>query len=246
MSGARLALLGCVVEVVVLIAASTRRQRGRVAMLVFLLAGIAYVVMVNWGGRTLEKLGTLIYGFSSQGSLQARLNLILDGAFLSFQHLGLGVGPGGFGPSVASGTVPFYAFGLTNPHSFFTEIASEYGVFSLALFVVWLVELLRLSIRPVGNGSTTSPSAKRYRLILLLGLTGYMFAVFENSTYMGESTNWLFLITLAVLASSLRPEKRRTEAKEQRSGSTRSISTSGSSGSELNDMPDSLRVGVGR
>ena len=111
---------------------------------------------------------------------------------------------------------------------------------------MWLVELLRLSIRPVGNGSTTSPSAKRYQLILLLGLTGYMFAVFENSTYMGESTNWLFLITLAVLASSLRLEKRRTEAKEQRSGSTRSISTSGSSGSELNDMPDSLRVGVGR
>jgi len=246
MSGARFALLGCVVEVVVLIATSTRRLRGRAAMLVFLLAGIAFIVMPRWGGYLASKILSLGYGFSSQGSLQARLNLILDGAFLSFQHLGLGVGPGGFGPSVASGTVPFYAFGLTNPHSFFTEIASEYGVFSLALFVVWLVELLRLSIRPVGNGSTTSPSAKRYQLILLLGLTGYMFAVFENSTYMGESTNWLFLITLAVLASSLRLEKRRTEAKEQRSGSTRSISTSGSSGSELNDMPDSLRVGVGR
>ncbi|MBA4365795.1 MAG: hypothetical protein C0398_07365 [Coprothermobacter sp.] len=246
MSGARLALLGCMVEVVVLIAASTRRQRGRVAMSAFLLVGIAYVVMVNWGDYGLAKLLVLSSSFLSDASVVARANLMIDAAFLSFQHLGLGVGPGGFGPSVASGAAPLYTFGLVNPHCFFAEIASEYGVFSLAAFALWLVGLLRLAIRPVGDGRTISPGAKRYRLILLLGLTGYMFAAFENSTYMADSTNWLFLTTLAVLATSLRPETRRAEAKEQRSASGWSISAEGGSGSELNDVPDNLRAGVGR
>lgn len=246
MSGARLAMAGCVVEVVVLIAASTRRLRGRVVVLAFLLAGVAFAVAGRWGSYAVSKILTLGSGFSNSGSLQTRLNLVLDGAFLSFQHLGLGVGPGGFGPSVASGTVPFYAFGLVDPHSFFTEIASEYGVFSLTAFVLWLVGLLRLVVRPVGDGSTASPSIKRYRLILLLGLTGYMFAVFENSAYMADPTNWLFLITLAVLASLLRPETTWTKAKGQRSASRRSISTSGGSESELNDMPNNLPERVGR
>jgi len=245
-SGARLAMAGCVVEVVVLIAASRRRLRGRAVLLMFLLASIAFAVMGRWGGYAVSKILSLSSGFSNPGSLQARLNLVLDGAFLSFQHLGLGVGPGGFGPSVASGTVPYFTFGLENAHNFFTEIASEYGVFSLAIFVLWLVGLLRLAVRPVGDGSTTLPSAKRHRLILLLGVTGYMFAVLENSTYMAEPTNWAFLTTLAVLASSLRLETRRTEAKEQRSASRRSILASGGSGSELNDVPDNLRARVGR
>lgn len=246
MSGARFALLGCVAEVVVLIAVSTPRLRVRVVIVAFLLVGITFAAAGRWGGYAVSKILSLNTSLSSQGSLQTRLNLVLDGAFLSFRHLGLGVGPGGFGPSVASGTVPYFAFGLENPHCFFTEIASEYGVFSLAMFVLWLLWLLHVAVRPAGDDSTTSSSAKRYRLMLLLGLTGYMFAVFENSTYMVDPTNWLFLTTLAVLASSLRLKTRRTEAKEQRLGSTRSISASDSAGSELNDVPDNLRTGVGR
>jgi hypothetical protein len=235
MSGARVALLGCVVEVAVLVAVSARRQRGRVALLVLLLAGVAYVVVVNWGGYALAKLGTLMSGFSTQGSLQARLNLALNGAFLSFQHFGLGVGPGGFGPSVASGTVPFNTFGFVDPHSFFTEVASEYGVFSLAGFLLWLVGLLRLTVRRVGFDGTTPSAAKRWRLMLLLGLTAYVFAVFENSTYMSESTNWAFLTTLAVFACSLKAEAKRTEAKGHRSASRLRVPASSESGLESDD-----------
>jgi hypothetical protein len=218
MSGARVALLGCLVQVVVLIAASAGRWRRRAAVLLVLFAGVAYVVIANWGAYALAKLGTLVSGFSGQGSLQTRLNLALDGAFLSFQHIGLGVGPGGFESSVALGNVPFYTFGFVNPHSFFVEVASEYGAFSLIIFVLWLIGLLRSARRRVGDAGMTSPGTERCRLTLLLGLTGYVFAVFENSTYMTESTNWAFLATLAVLASSLGPGIRRAKA---RKGSTR-------------------------
>jgi hypothetical protein len=236
MSGARVALLGGIVEVAVLIAVSARRQRGRVALLVLLLVSVAYVVVVNWGGYALTKLGALVSGFSSQGSLYTRLNLALNGAFLSFQHFGLGVGPGGFGPSVASGTLPFYTFGYVDPHSFFTEVASEYGIFSLAMFVLWLVGILRVAVRPVSDGGTASTGAKRCRLTLLLGLTAYVFAVFENSTYMSESTNWAFLTTLAVLASSLGRRTGSTEATGQRSKSRLSVLAS----SELGLGPDDM------
>lgn len=197
LSASRLAFLGLMAEMVVfgLLAFKGRRS----ALPYFGLVGLVVLTAIWTFGhdpRLVGKLSSALGGEVARGgSIAMRLALTLDGLWFIMISGGLGIGAGGFSELMRRGTAPHYAGGLVDPHNYWTEIGSQYGVPILVGFIALLVALAVTASR-AGRRSTRAGEGPVQ--FVLVGLTGYFFAAFTNSSYLLQSTNWMFVATVLV------------------------------------------------
>jgi hypothetical protein len=138
---------------------------------------------------------------SFQGQFQdtsfiERFHQSLDGLYMALASYGLGVGPNGFKDSLNNLDVP-YELITPAPHNFWIEIISQYGVFVFILFTHWFFLIVFLHYRKFKREQNLS--IRNLHKILFIGSIGYLFASLENSTYISEPTNWLFIASLLAL-----------------------------------------------
>ncbi len=127
-------------------------------------------------------------------AIQARINLTRNGIWMIGTTWGRGVGPGGFEYFHIHRLVPLPTNGIPNPHNFFIEIASQYGILVICLFFSWYVSLFYIAFK------------KRFTktgLVLIMALLGYIPAAASNSSYIPQQINWVFLASVMILASHL-------------------------------------------
>ncbi len=127
-----------------------------------------------------------------------RLNLIRDGLWMTGKTHGVGVGAGNFEANMVK--APFPTSHIINPHNLWIEVLSQYGVVVFILLMAWLIFCLVVGIRLLNSRELTAlAEAKPLGVIIVVSVFGNFFAAMANSSYLGSSTNWVFLGTLAVL-----------------------------------------------
>lgn len=208
LTSSRVSLLGLIAEAGALWLLGSRYRFGLVAYSVAVLGmGVAAVQALGLDLRMIQEMASLVEGdgVGGSGSIAKRWGLLLAGLWLLLSSGGFGVGPGGFEPLVRRGAVPFDTGGLVNPHNFWIEVLSQYGLPIFAAFVAWLGYLTYVVLQK-RRQAAVDPSELETRTIsdiLLTGLTGYLFAAFANSSYMTQSTNWMFWASIVVMAAYL-------------------------------------------
>lgn len=129
------------------------------------------------------------YSNDESGSIRM-YNFIAGIGFLIDSH-GAGVGAGGYEYYMERSS---YYKGIVNPHNFFLEIFSQYGIIIFSLFVIWLLKIV-LSFK---NNKVINSNIKRlfYVSIILIPIIGII-----NSDALGNTYWWLYLTSLAIISS---------------------------------------------
>mgnify|MGYP001245653379 CR=1 FL=1 len=207
LGGCRTALIGTVVCVGIFgWTLCTWRQR-----VWFLLGGTALSVVALWTimritgldlaaiAATWQLGGELQYG----GSAGLRLNLLRNGIGMMLGTAGCGVGAGGFVYAIEHGYGVFDTGGIVNPHNYWLEIGSQYGLLVLLAVVMVLLWWAILLLRDLSHARKHRD--RRGRVLVASGLAGlaaYTIAAGSNSTFIPQPTNWVFLGTLAALVAT--------------------------------------------
>lgn len=202
LAAGRLAMLALILEIflfaVLQILRPVRNWR-----VVFAIAGLILCLLlaVGWYQPTAVKYARLFEEFDSGGSAYLRFNVYRDGLRFLWMSYGTGIGPANFQHLMITGLAPYGAEGLVDPHNFWLEVASQYGLivfgflltwFGLAASSAWRARSLALRYPSIELESASES--------VLLGLAGYVLVAAENSAYIPQSTNWLFIGSLLSLA----------------------------------------------
>lgn len=148
LSASRLALIGFGVEVLtfgVLYLLSFRRIPSSLVVYIFFLALAG--IFLDPEFRLYEKIYNIYSEIDSGGSIVVRVNLALNALWMIYKTSGRGVGAGGFEIIHEQGSVPYWTDGIINPHNFWLEILSEYGIIIFLLFVTCYFVLFYLSLK---------------------------------------------------------------------------------------------------
>lgn len=209
LTASRVSLLGLLAQAGLLWLISPRyRSKLLVYLIVLGALGFGVFQVLDMEVRMLYELSVMLGGDglgTSGGSVAKRWNLVMAGLWLLVESMGFGVGPGGFEMVLRQRIVPFDTGGLVNPHNFWIEVLSQYGVLIFGAFVVWIVYLAR-QVDKRRRRASLDPESLESRQVaetILVGLAGYLFAAVANSTYMVQSTHWMFWASIVVMAAYL-------------------------------------------
>ncbi|NNC39773.1 MAG: O-antigen ligase family protein [Acidimicrobiia bacterium] len=213
----RLALIGVFVQFLVfaLIGLETPGQ-----VFKYLALATTVVVLIGavfWSGsRTANDLEqTFNRDYAVTGSDTVRWNLFLNGLWMTWDSGGMGVGAAGYGVTTETEYIPHAVGDITDPHNFWIEILSQHGVLVFVAVSLWFSRVARVAVwarRLAAFGD--EPHVHAVSVAILVGLSGYLFASLANSTFISQSDNWMFLASLAALASSL-PYFRQTAVRQR-------------------------------
>ncbi len=157
----------------------------------------------------LMKFASLPLEFESGGSANIRTNLVLNGISFLSRSDGMGVGPANYEQAIER--VGFKAApteNIKNPHNFWIEILSQYGVVVFIFFIAWLFQIVIRCWR--AHGSFLGTQYRHVKLeteTVLIGLAGYALAACENSSYIPQQINWIFLASVLAITVQL-PKKK--------------------------------------
>ena len=143
--------------------------------------------------------------FDSGGSGEIRLNLLRNGLKFLAASYGAGVGPANY--QSATNVVAFKSLpteGIASPHNFWIEISSQYGLIIFGAFLWWLGRLAVCAWRSRREALLKQDLHARLAAeTVLVALAGYGFAACENSSYIAQQINWIFLASLLVICTGL-------------------------------------------
>lgn len=205
-AGGRLSLIAFAVQMLVWWLINVRRPKRAFAIAcgAVVLVGLSAIWIRN-DQHMLEKLTALVNGgFSGDTSLAVRLNVIRDGVYMLLRSGGVGVGAGGFEAIMSQG-MPYWTGVIIDPHSFWMEIASEYGMLIFLCFIA----LFGFTFLRAWHGRKLAlhrndTISVRLNESVLLTLVGYFLVCNENSTYLTQSVNWMILATAITFLVSQR------------------------------------------
>jgi teichuronic acid biosynthesis protein TuaE len=206
--GCRTALVGAIVCAVIFSwAFGSRLQRLWFVVLSALtgvLSGWVFFKLTGLGLDDLVATWRLGGEFEYGGSAGLRLNLIRNGWDMIKGTWGMGVGAGGFVHEIEHGYGVFDTGGIVNPHSFWLEIGTQYGVLVLlgvVMVLLWWLVLLSAGLkasRLQGNRSSRALAATG-----LTALAAYVIGASSNSTFIPSPVNWAFLGTVGAIVSTV-------------------------------------------
>ena len=154
---------------------------------------------VSFVGGPGEWLTELIAGGPTSGA--SRISLIKDGLWMTYDSSMLGVGPGNFQTVMKSGTAPYPAGDVIDPHNGFIEILAQYGVIVTVLFLLWLGSCVALGWRAARYPSLPRQDPLRITgLSLVLSICVLPLTSMSSSSFIGPSSTWMSLATLLVMA----------------------------------------------
>jgi len=151
----------------------------------------------------LEAARVVQTGVSLEGSNLIRLNLSLAGIDMLAESNGVGVGPGGYAELMSGGYSGFETAGFTQPHNWWIEILAEFGVVVFLGFTCTLMAWLARGARALRHEDQRG----RLGLLLVTGIVAYGMAGLASSSYLADSTNWLFVGTLAMIGTNLQASR---------------------------------------
>jgi hypothetical protein len=108
--------------------------------------------------------------------------------------------------------------GVINPHNFWMEVLSQYGIVIFGLLVGFVLYLGTLALRLAGSPAVARQNRYWPLVALSLGTVGYWFAASENSSYIPQPINWVFLGSITALACDLVKWTSRGSAAEPSNG----------------------------
>lgn len=209
LAGCRTALVGAVLCAAVCgWTYGSARQRWLAVVGGVLTAILALLVFLRVTGLTFSDFaaswrlaGELEFG----GSAAVRLNLFRDGWEMLKATGGMGVGAGGFSHSIEFGYQRFDTAGIVNPHNFWLEIVTQYGLPVLLVVMLclgWWAVVLAGGLR-TSRRHGDQPGRARFAGGMSM-LVAYVIAAGANSTFIPQATNWAYLGTLcAVLVTAV-------------------------------------------
>lgn len=161
---------------------------------VMLAVGLVFTPIVSF--FIFSKVPTLwsLYNMTAESvnSVQVRLNLVFSGVYSSLRAFLVGVGPGNFEVNVD--TDLFNTHGIVNPHNWWVELFTNYGLFISLLFLAFFGYLIRQLYR------LYKVNHKRMPLIYLLSLCGFILASIGPSRTFYFWPMWLlYALILAYL-----------------------------------------------
>lgn len=202
-TGSLLSAASVVVQALLLTLVCGRRRRlpGAIATIGFAIAAVWFSTVP---GASVNVLTSNILQGSAEASGQVRADLYLAGLWLVYESGGVGVGPGGFERVMATGRIPFDTHGVVNPHNVYLEIAAQYGVWVLILFLGWLGMQIVGSSRALQEEASPD-AAWSASVILVLG--GMSIAGLASSSFLIGSVNWALLATIALISADRRQKQ---------------------------------------
>lgn len=204
-TGSRIALVGFIAQAIFI--TLTGRSKIKRIVLIAITGAVIFITISalyeKRAGNVIEIM-RLFEGTSNDSSFEVRFNLLRNGVLMLRDSWGIGFGAGSY-ESVAESSYTYYPTGgIINSHNFFIQILSEYGVLIFIYFIYWYFGLFAAAFRSWRKGRHTIVSDQSiYAEVLMIGLTGYVFASLCHSSYMKEMTNWTFLATLNVIGAFL-------------------------------------------
>lgn len=129
------------------------------------------------------------------GSFHERLALYMNGLFIILKTYGLGSGPGSFATAVIAKDMPFDIH-VPNPHNFWIEMASQYGVVVFLYFLAIYYAIMKRFM--IFSLSKIDPLTSYYSVTMLSACFGFLLASILNSSYINQPYNWFFLGSLIV------------------------------------------------
>jgi O-antigen ligase len=202
-SGGMLSFLGFSLEIVVLLLLCFRR-RSVISLLVpaLLVTSVVLASFVAVGETPLfsKMESRLGLGLQNSESILVRLRLTWSGLTFLVQSFGFGIGAGGFERSIEQRAV-FNTNNLTNPHNFWIEVLSQYGLPVFVPLFAWFVSVVRMALRLRRKARTSSP-VWSLSTTILIALVGYVPAAAEGSSFVDSSINFVFLASICVLVGT--------------------------------------------
>lgn len=205
LTGGRLGMLAFGLQLVLFFLISGRDLRSVFhTILVVVLACAVLFIALQTSDFAFHKVSNILYEVQVGGSTVKRTGLLLNGIWFAIDSYGLGIGAGGFEYMIKQGYGLYSTGSSINPHSFWIEILSQYGVLVFAGFVAWLgwIGLLALKIRKAAI-KLKNAHARLAAEMVLIALLGYLFVASENSSYINQSINWVFLASILAVMSYL-------------------------------------------
>ncbi len=138
---------------------------------------------------------------SQTKSFSTRKNLILNGIVFLQQSYFMGAGAGQFEYKIRSGKAVFPTDGKTNPHNFFIEVLSQYGVISIVLISVFFIKILLLLLKNFKRFFNDQLSTESS--FLLMVIPAYLIVSNGPSTFISMPMNWIILTIIAYSAEVL-------------------------------------------
>jgi teichuronic acid biosynthesis protein TuaE len=211
-SASRLALAGMVVQLVIYALLVHRRWYMPLLVAVGGLAAVLYgSLLVESDLKVAQKLEKAQGG---DRSIEQRIALTLNGLWMTYETAGRGVGAAGFEDRIVGELpvkLPIEPGKAWNPHNFWVEVMSEYGVLTFGAMIALLAWIGRLGWQ--ARHSRGDQERRSVGGALLVGLVGYLFFGVAGGSPIPQSTHWMYLTSLVVMAAFLcdRPATRRAE-----------------------------------
>lgn len=197
LNGSRISMLGIGAELALVYLGTGGHKASRFGRELSLLVKIALGLLV------LDLCSSALYSGSmrvmreidTNYSAGIRINLVLNGLWMLWDSMLMGAGPGGFTAIHEADAMPYYTRGITNPHCFFVEVLSQYGV---AVFSVFFYSVFSISWK-----KHASLNEQQHRLIFFVRMAavGFLFSAFANASHMSSPVVWTFVASFIALAA---------------------------------------------
>lgn len=200
----RVCFVGLLVQIFLFVVLRSNLNRFLKLLIYSVIFGFCAALLgTSFGDNLLSKYSGTLSETSASTSAGSRRNVSLNGVELVYRTYGLGSGAGSFQEEMKYGYGLRNTGGIVNPHNFFVEIASQYGVLVFSVFVAWYFKIYRFALNTYNLLKRHHKDQFAFDLsrMLIMALTGYIFAAIANSSYLPESSNWVFLASVVVIAS---------------------------------------------
>lgn len=129
-------------------------------------------------------------------SMFIRFEIYSEGLKLSLNNIFFGVGPGGFETFFLQHPLKS---GIVNPHNYFLEILSQYGIIVFLIFLFILI-IFYIRLSKYKKASETE--------VLILVFDMYIISSFAPSSFIDKSFSWLPIAIGAILLKCMQQEER--------------------------------------
>lgn len=197
LNGSRIAMIGLGAEIALVYWVVGEYKNSRFArelalllkvIMGFIVVELSWSVLYSGGLQLLTEIDT---GYSAG----VRLNLILNGLWMLWDSLFLGVGAGGFRVANASGVVPFFTRRITDPHCFLIEILAQFG---LPVFFAFFYSIFSVCLKKhLGMNEVQ----RRLLFYARVAAAGFFFSSFSNASLLSNPMIWTFVASFVALTA---------------------------------------------
>jgi teichuronic acid biosynthesis protein TuaE len=208
MAGSRLGLVSALVQLAYIVPWRSFLRRKR-SELLRIAGGAAVALMIaSWSLSSNEIIrekvsGTLEEFSRPDRSASERMNMTWNALHFASESSWFGTGAGSFAMHIRRGDGPNFTGLTVDPHNFWLEVLSQFGVVPFVLLVALVLSIFASGLHPQKRDGSRK---FELRHIVVMGMIGYLPAALAASTFI-YPPNWIFLASMAALADVVRSSR---------------------------------------